>query len=566
MLGLSLALAVLSMRGSSSWWPLTTSATTFLVILYLYLGNRREHDRLSRLLALYSRALARVDGSAPQSGHTGEQFRAATHVYDRDLAILGTDSLFGLLATTRTGVGQRGLARDLLESHTRDATIARQAAIRELAPNLKLREALHLLGVNEFQQLPATFFDVWLDATPPAFPRALRPALVALATVYLFLTLMGVLGLASWSFLCPNILLLLSFQIALSLMVRSCVLTLLDSSSRLSNQMQMFRNGIALFQAEHLHSPLLTALQRATLTPANAVPAIAHIQRLFAVVEQRTKNISLIFSLLIAGGTHAALSIAAWKREHAPAMKQWLAAWAEFETLNALATYAFEHPDNIYPEILPEGTAVFEATALAHPLLNATAVPNDIRLDAAQSLYLISGSNMAGKSTLLRAIGLNAVLAAAGAPIRAASARISPLAIGASLALTDSLAEGKSKFLAEVERLHAVLQLAEQPTPVLFLIDEIFSGTNSLDRRLAAEAVASALVSRGAIGALSTHDLTLTEIAADTTLRAVNVHMASPDPADPLAFDYRLRSGVNPSSNALAILRLIGIHLPGTSK
>ncbi len=544
-----------------AWQPGLALLAT-VAVLRFYLRNRRERDRLHRLVTLYDRALARVDGSAPQSGHTGEQFRTAAHLYDRDLAILGPDSLFGLLAITRTGVGQRGLARDLLEPHTREATLGRQIALQELASRLDLRETIALLGVSDFQQLPATFFDTWLDAPPPTFHPALRPALLISTIGYLFLTLAGVLHLASWAFLRPNIALLLVAQTIIALSVRKRVVPLLNSSSRLSNQMQIFRDGIALLQFQGFRASDLVALQRSTLEPANAVPAIARIQRQFVVVEQRAGNLSLVVSLLLCAGTHAALSIAAWKRQHATALKQWLAAWAEFESLNALATYAFEHPENTYPKILPEGAAVFEATALAHPLLPGDAVPNDIRLDPAQSLYLISGSNMAGKSTLLRAIGLNAVLAAVGAPIRAASARISPLRIGASLALTDSLAEGKSKFLAEVERLHAILKLAEHDAPVLFLIDEIFSGTNSLDRRVAAEAVARALMHCGAIGALSTHDLTLTEMAADPALRAANVHMASLDPADPLAFDYRLRPGVNPSSNALAILRLIGIDLP----
>jgi DNA mismatch repair ATPase MutS len=169
---------------------------------------------------------------------------------------------------------------------------------------------------------------------------------------------------------------------------------------------------------------------------------------------------------------------------------------------------------------------------------------------------------MSGKSTLLRAIGTNTVLALAGAPLPATSARISPAKLCASLALTDSLAEAKSKFLAEVERLHAILAAASSTPapPVLFLIDEIFSGTNSSDRLAAASAVIRALVASNTVGALSTHDLALTDIATPA-LHGLNVHMASPDPADPLAFDYILKPGINTSSSALAILRLIGIEI-----
>ena len=171
---------------------------------------------------------------------------------------------------------------------------------------------------------------------------------------------------------------------------------------------------------------------------------------------------------------------------------------------------------------------------------------------------------MAGKSTLLRSIGINAALAYAGAPVRATSLRLTPLTLGASLALTDSLAEGRSKFRAEVERLAAILQ-ASAASPLLFLVDEIFSGTNSEDRRAAAAAVLNNLLAHNAIGALSTHDLALTGLATPTN-RGANVHMASPSPEDPLAFDYKLRPGINTSSSALAIVRLLGIDLdPSTT-
>jgi DNA mismatch repair ATPase MutS len=192
-------------------------------------------------------------------------------------------------------------------------------------------------------------------------------------------------------------------------------------------------------------------------------------------------------------------------------------------------------------------------------LLAATiAIKNDVFLDAATRFLLISGSNMAGKSTLLRAVGCNTVLALAGAPVCARAAKMSALRVGASLALVDSLAEGKSKFLAEVERLRDIVALAGSGE-CLFLIDEIFSGTNSADRRAAAEAVLRALIRAGAIGALSTHDLALAELAEVPELGGVNVHMASPVENDPLAFDYLLKPGVNRTTNALAIVRMLGL-------
>src|SRR5258707_1655246 len=179
-------------------------------------------------------------------------------------------------------------------------------------------------------------------------------------------------------------------------------------------------------------------------------------------------------------------------------------------------------------------------------------------LNAGSRFYIVSGSNMSGKSTLLRAIGLNAVLAFAGAPVRAGALRLSGLSIVASLSVVDSLLNGKSKFLAEVDRLRHAIESAVESRSVLFLVDEIFGGTNSRDRRIAAEAVVRTLLNRGAIGALSTHDLALTEIASSEATRGVNVHMSSRDGLDPMDFDYRLKPGVTKEANALAIARLAG--------
>ncbi|MDW5265658.1 MULTISPECIES: hypothetical protein [Acidobacteriaceae] len=227
--------------------------------------------------------------------------------------------------------------------------------------------------------------------------------------------------------------------------------------------------------------------------------------------------------------------------------------------MQAIAGYAFEQPGTIFPELV-DGDPVFEAVRLGHPLLDSKrCVCNDIVLNAQSRFYLITGSNMAGKSTMLRTVGLNTVMALAGGPVRASGARLSHLTVCASLAVTDSLLEGKSKFLAEVARLSESIALSRSGEPVLFLIDEILSGTNSKDRIDAAEAVVKILILGGAVGAVSTHDLALSRILDDATLAGALVHMESDNPDDPLDFDYLLKPGVSRKSNALAIVRMMGI-------
>jgi len=261
-------------------------------------------------------------------------------------------------------------------------------------------------------------------------------------------------------------------------------------------------------------------------------------------------------------GTQTFFLIERWRAEYQGALQRWLEAWGEFETLSALANYAHEHPDNQFPEFRSE-EPIFEAKGIRHPLLSPdTCVPNDIVLNSQHKFYMVSGSNMAGKSTLLRAIGLNAVLAHTGAPVPAESMVLSQFTICASLSIQDSLLEGRSKFLAEIDRLKQILTVPINRRPVLYLIDEMLSGTNSIDRRKVAEAVIRACVEQNAIGAISTHDLALTELASLPELCGRNAHMASRDDSDPLGFDYILKPGPTIQSSALAIARLAGLSLP----
>jgi DNA mismatch repair ATPase MutS len=274
---------------------------------------------------------------------------------------------------------------------------------------------------------------------------------------------------------------------------------------------------------------------------------------------ERDKEFFYVFSRLLLVGTQLCMAIEHWRMENGDALHGRLKAWAEFEALNALAGYGYENPENTFPEFSTDEVC-FEALGLGHPLLShSSCVANDVDLHLESPFYVISGSNMSGKSTLLRSIGLNAVLAFAGAPVRAGSLRLSGLSINASMSILDSLLNGKSKFLAEVERLRLAIESAEGKRSVLFLIDEILGGTNSRDRRVAAEAVVRTLVNRGAIGALSTHDLALTEIANAEGLRGVNVHMGSRNEKNPMDFDYKLKPGVTTEANALAIARMAGV-------
>ncbi|MDF1702148.1 MAG: DNA mismatch repair protein MutS, partial [Planctomycetota bacterium] len=253
------------------------------------------------------------------------------------------------------------------------------------------------------------------------------------------------------------------------------------------------------------------------------------------------------------------------RAENGVPLADWLDVLAEIEALSSLAAHAGDHPEDPFPEIVTDGATVFEGTGLAHPLLPRTsAVPNDVHLaraDETPQAYLISGSNMSGKSTLMRTVGVNTVLAFAGAPVQATMLRLSPLALAASIRIHDSLQEGASRFYAEIARLKQVVDLTEGDVPVLFLLDEILHGTNSQDRVLGASAVVRQLVERGSLGLVSTHDLALADMARGSEGRIRNVHFEDQVVEGAMAFDYTLREGIVERSNAIALMRMVGLDV-----
>ena len=255
------------------------------------------------------------------------------------------------------------------------------------------------------------------------------------------------------------------------------------------------------------------------------------------------------------------MAIELWRQKSGPAVDRWLAAVGEIEALSSIAGYAFEHPDDPFPELI-EDRICFEANDLGHPLIPKNQnVRTDLQVTDRPSVLIVSGSNMSGKSTLLRSVGINTVLALAGAPVRAKKLLLSPLQVGASIRVHDSLQAGASRFYAEITRLRQIVELASGSVPVLFLLDEILHGTNSHDRRIGAEGVVRGLVERRAIGLVTTHDLVLTEIESHLNSRSANVHFEDHLEEGKMTFDYVLRPGVLKKSNALELMRSVGLEI-----
>ncbi|MGH9523783.1 MAG: MutS-related protein, partial [Terriglobales bacterium] len=330
---------------------------------------------------------------------------------------------------------------------------------------------------------------------------------------------------------------------------------------------------LARLEREQFESPLLQSLtqrriafdssidNRQSAIANEVVPSVA-MARLKSLVNWadsrhsmfvRFLDVPLLYSLQVA------FAIERWRKAHGHSVRRWLEALGQIEALASLAAFCYEHPNDPFPELLEQDAPLFAGEDIGHPLIPAkVCVRNSIELGGATQALLVSGSNMSGKSTFLRTIGTNAVLALAGAPVRARSLRLTRLQLGCSIRVTDSLQAGRSGFYAEITRLRQIMDLTAQSRCVLFLADELLHGTNSHDRRIGAEGLIRALLERGAIGVVTTHDLAITEVAGD---RVRNAHFQDELRDGRMSFDYRLREGVVTRSNALELMRTVGLDV-----
>jgi DNA mismatch repair ATPase MutS len=329
------------------------------------------------------------------------------------------------------------------------------------------------------------------------------------------------------------------------------------------------------FEDLRLFSALLMRIEREAFSaPAlreqvqrlssHTLPASTTIGKLSAIVgfiEARRNIVLALLQVPLLYPLVTGLIAERWRKAHGAAVAPWIEVLGEIEALLSMAAYAYEHPSDPFPEVI-DGPACFEAQAVGHPLIPAAqCVRNDVSICGGTRVLLVSGSNMSGKSTLLRTVGINTVLAMMGAPVRAASLRLTPLQVGASIRINDSLHEGSSRFYAEITRLKQLVLLMDGSLPLLFLLDELLQGTNSRDRRTGAEGIVRAFMERGAIGLISTHDLALTDFELPDAGALRNVHFEDAIVDGKMTFDFRLRHGVVTRSNGVELMRSIGLKV-----
>jgi hypothetical protein len=531
----------------------------FMVLVVFHERIRRSSRVTERGVRFYEKGIARLEDRWAGSGETGARFADSHHPYAQDLDLFGRGSLFELLCTARTAGGEQLLAGWLLAPAPPEELRSRQEAVEELRGKLDLREKLALQGEDVRAALHPESLIEWGKAPPLVHElRACRigAAILALANVAALVCWVGFAASPLWFFAAVLLSSWLNWR------VRAQMQSIMLSIARAGRDLRLLAAMLACLEEERFLGPKLQAL-RARLEASGLPPSrqVARLGRLINLLESQSNQIFIPFAALLLWTAQCTLAIESWRRAVGRDIDQWLTTLSEFEALNALAGYAYEHPSDPFPEIVTTETC-FDGEDLGHPLLPvAYCVRNSVKLVGPLQVLIVSGSNMSGKSTLLRTVGVNAVLALAGAPVRARRLRLTPLAIGATLRIQDSLQEGSSRFYAEITRLSLLMKITAEPLPLLFLLDEILHGTNSHDRRIGAEAIVRSLIERGAIGLVTTHDLALAQVADLLSPRAANVCFEDHFENGQLLFDYRMRPGIVRKSNALALMRAVGLDV-----
>jgi hypothetical protein len=549
------------------WWRLERddfSAWWLLLPVLLFVALAIFHARVLRLrfcaeraVEVYRTGLARIEDRWSGAGQRGERTDTHASLYAADLDLFGPDSLFELLSLARTRMGEDTLASWLLSPSSVAAVRQRHAAVCELRSRLDLREDVAILGDDLKVGLNPEALTQWAEA-----PNRLNRLWLRWVSCLLSLSAVGTAILwAERGEKAPFFIVLILATIITASLRKHTAEVLLGTEHALKD-LQLLSSLLARLEREEFESPCLLAVKgRLSSHHLAGSKAIAKLRAIVGYIDAlenpilRALNVPLLYAVQVAYAAEA------WRSAHGGAVRSWLASVGEVEALLSLCAYSYEHPADPFPEFV-EGPPCFVAEQLGHPLIPAAkCVRNDIGVGGETRVLLISGSNMSGKSTLMRSVGINTVLAMAGAPVRARNLQLTPLHIGASILINDSLQQGSSRFYAEITRLREICDLAEKHPPMIFLLDELLQGTNSKDRLIGAQGVVRALLESGAIGLISTHDLALTNIGEHGDGRLHNVHLQDEIEDGKMKFDFKLREGVVTKSNGIELMRLIGLKV-----
>lgn len=530
-------------------------AVTFVALSVWHEWVMRALGRARAAVEYYEAGMARIEDRWMRDAPAGDRFCQRDHPYAEDLDLFGPRSLFQLISTCRTRIGEDRLASWLLRASPILDVRQRQAHVAALRERLDLRERIAVVNAGRRQSIDVDRLIAWAEQ-----PRELPPVrglIILLAAAFIAVLTWYLNGGSAL----PVVISLLVNALALaSLAKRANVIVETLSGATASAALDLVANVVREIEREAFADD---ASGRVAARLAGASRGMAHLARISDWADSRHNVFLKLAEFPVLFTLQLAYAAESWRQRHGRELAHWIDAAAELEALLSVAGYAYEHPSDVFADFTEGASPFVEAREVAHPLIPARdAVSNTVLLggDVARVL-IVSGSNMSGKSTLMRTVGINTVLALAGAPVRAAAMRLTPVAVGTCLRHTDSLQEHRSGFYTEALRIRRIADLLDGGLPLLFLFDELLSGTNSKDRRTAAEGVIKTMLARRAIGIVTTHDLALTQIAEMCPGDVRNVHLQDRVEDGTMVFDYKLRDGVIEHSNALELMRMIGLDV-----
>ena len=563
---LSIALAFVSI-----WWiwknglfillPITILfIAIFLFILAKHLANNVAIDNLQRLIGISETEIQVLDHHFTHLPD-GSQYKPENHEYANDLDIFGRASLFQYINRCTSEQGKKLFAGWLLDPASSEIIIERQEAVKELSQQFEWRQQLQSYGIAHSINIDTEKkIESWLqedfEFMNKTHWKLLRFVLPAISFALLILHLTDIIPSGIFY---PSIFLMLVVSFGISKMIMPSFTKL----NKVAPQLETLSDSVSWIEKGDIKSKLLVELKSKYID--GSVLSSQTIKKLKKILDNTDIRLNpLVFiplNTFLFWDLQQVLILENWKKENKEHIGNWFHSLAEIESLSSLANLSFNNPGWVYPGISKEhGTII--ADSLGHPLIpKEKLVTNSFSTEGNDGLNLITGSNMAGKSTFLRSIGVNIVLAMMGSPVCARSFTVSNMKVISSMRVNDNLEENTSTFYAELKKLKEVIEAVYRNEKVVLLLDEILRGTNSADRHTGSKALIKQLIQHNAVGLIATHDLELAKLADEFPAKLHNYHFDVQVAGDELFFDYKLKRGVCTSMNASLLMKKIGIEL-----
>jgi DNA mismatch repair ATPase MutS len=533
----------------------------FIVLVKMYFKTSKRKDFLEKLIQLNNAELSLLNGDLSVF-ESGKEFINPKHPYTSDLDIFGDNSLFQYLNRTISPNGKELLASWVANIHKDKAEIEKkQEAIKELAEKLEWRQNFYASAMDTTESKEEIEKLLLWSQTP----MILKKSKIFKYLSYFFPAIALVVFLFSMTNQIPFS--ALGIAIVLNLLLLSGVIRKInDFFSLISKKVQILRKYstlVQLIENEDFESEYLNDLKKGLETKGkNASKRIQQLHKLLAMFEYRLNMLmGMILNASVVWDIHIVFAIEKWRKKNQHLLLNWLKVIDEFEALNSFATYSYNNDGFVFPEI-SEKKFIFHAENLGHPLLGENVrINNNLHIDELHQYFVVTGGNMAGKSTFLRTVGVNLVLGMNGAPVCATRFSFKPIEIYSSMRTNDSLAHSESYFFAEISKLKSVLDQLKNRKEVFVLLDEILKGTNSTDQQQGSIAFLNQLKKYTGAGLIATHDLSLGKLAKEYPQNFQNKCFEVSVEDDKLIFDYKLVDGIAQNLNASFLMKQMGIMM-----